>query len=278
MIPGASIIDAHQHFWRIGENDCTWPTPDLAAIHRNFEPEDLAHAVAGLGIAGSVLVQTQPSDADTDWLLGLAANTETVKAVVGWADLASPHAPDRIAALAARPKLRGLRPMLQSLPEDDWILRSELAPAIAAMIAHDLSFDALVFTRHLPHLYAFAAHNPNLRIVIDHCAKPPIAAGELEPWRSHMARLAELPNLFCKLSGLFNEAGPGQDRAALAPYIDHVVECFGPSRLMWGGDWPVLLLAGAYGEWLEFARAQSGLKGADLDMLCAGTARAFYRC
>lgn len=272
------MLDAHQHFWRIGENDCAWPTPDLAAIHRNFGPADLAAATQGLGVTGSVLVQSQPSDADTDWLLELAARNDMIKAVVGWADLAAPSAPQRIAALAARPKLRGLRPMLQNLPEDDWILRPELAPAIAAMIAHQLSFDALVFTRHLPHLYAFAMRHPQLRIVIDHGAKPPIASGALEPWRSEMARLAQLPNVHCKLSGLFTEAAPGQNRDAIAPYIAHLVACFGPARLMWGSDWPVLLLAGRYGEWLELARAQSGLEGADLDQLCAGTARAFYRC
>lgn len=270
------IVDAHQHFWRIGENDCTWPTPDLAAIHRDFEPAELAALAAPLGVAGSVLVQSQPSDRDTQWLLNLADRTPFVEAVVGWADLKAGGAARRIADLAARPKLRGLRPMLQSLPED-WIVDPALDPAIEAMKAHRLSLDALVFTRHLPNLEVFASRNPDLPIVIDHAAKPPIASGALDPWRGRMERMAALPNVSCKLSGLLTEAAPGQGADALAPYVTHLVEIFGPSRLMWGSDWPVLGLACDYAQWLEMARTLSGVSdGAARAALFSGTARAFY--
>lgn len=270
------IIDAHQHFWRLGENDCSWPTPDLTPIHRNFEPADFEAVAAPLGVAGAVLVQTQESDRDTDWLLEVATSSERVKAVVGWADLKASDAPARIAALAARPKLRGLRPMLQG-KAPDWIADPVLAPALEAMITHRLSFDALVFTRHLHALHAFAARYPALPIVINHAAKPPIAAGELEPWRTEIARFAALPNVCCKLSGLLTEAAPGADAGALRLYVSHLLDVFGPRRLMWGSDWPVLLLAREYGAWLDMARVLSGVSGADAAALFAGTAQNFYR-
>lgn len=277
------LIDAHQHFWRIGENDCAWPTPDLAAIHRNFGPENLKAVGASVGLTGSVLVQSQPSDRDTDWLLDLAADEPLVLAVVGWADLAAPDAPSRITALARRPKLRGLRPMLQTLADDAWILQPALAPAIEAMIDHGLSFDALILPRHLPHLLTFAQRWPDLSIVIDHGAKPAIAAGTLDPWRADIATLAAEANVFCKLSGLLTEAAPGQLPAALAPtalapYVAHLVQAFGPARLMWGSDWPVLDLAGDYAGWRMLAHDLSGLSDpADLAALFGETARRFYR-
>jgi len=271
------MIDAHQHFWRIGENDCTWPTPDLTALYRNFEPPDLEGITRPLGVTGSVLVQTQESDRDTNWMISLAADAPFVKAVVGWADLAAPHAPDRIADLARAPKFRGLRPMLQGVRPDDWITQPTLAPAIEAMIAHQITFDALVFTRHLPALRAFATRHPDLPIVIDHAAKPPIAAAQLDPWRDEMAAIAGLPNVWCKLSGLLTEAAAGASQEALQPYVSHLVNIFGASRLMWGSDWPVLLLVGDYARWLDLARDLTGLESAEQDLVFAGVARAFYR-
>lgn len=272
------MIDAHQHFWRIGAHGCEWPTQDLAAIHRDFGPADLKAVGEPLGLTGSVLVQSQPSDRDTDWLLDLAADEPLVLAVVGWSDLAAPDAAARIAALAARPKLRGLRPMLQDLSDDACILDPALEPAIEAMITHDLSFDALVLPRHLPHLLTFARRWPDLRIVIDHGGKPAIAAGALDHWRADIAALAALPNVFCKLSGLLTEASPDQPPEALASYVTHLVEAFGPSRLMWGSDWPVLNLAGDYADWLALARRLSGLtQPDDLAALFGETARRFYR-
>ncbi len=272
------LIDAHQHFWRIGENDCAWPTPDLAAIHRNFGPDDLKAAGAAVGLAGSVLVQSQPSDRDTEWLLDLAAVEPRVLAVVGWTDLTAPDAPLRIAALARRPKLRGLRPMLQDLADDDWILGPTLEPAITAMVEHGLTFDALVRPRHLPHLLAFARRWPALPIVIDHGGKPNIATGDLDPWRQDIAALAVQPNVACKLSGLLTEAAPNQSPLALAPFVAHLVETFGPKRLMWGSDWPVLDLAGDYATWRLLAEDLSGLSDPnDLAALFGETARRFYR-
>jgi L-fuconolactonase len=272
------LIDAHQHFWRVGQNGFAWPTPDLA-VHRDFGPVDLAAVGASLGLAGSVLVQSQADDRDTDWLLDLAADEPLVLAVVGWVDLAAPDAPARIADLARRPKLRGLRPMLQNLDDDAWIAGPDLDPALDAMVAHGLSLDALVLTRHLPHLLTLARRRPDLAIVIDHGAKPPIATDEQsDAWGRGIDALAEHPQVFCKLSGLLTEAAPSQGSEALAPYVRRLVWAFGPERLMWGSDWPVLNLAGDYGGWLALARTLSGLTDpADLAALFGGTSRRFYR-
>lgn len=272
------MIDAHQHFWRVGRNDCTWPTPDLAAIHRDFVLDDLAAVAGAAGVTGTVLVQSQPSDRDTDWMLAHAGASDLVKAVVGWVDLSSPTAPARIADLAARPKLRGLRPMLQGLPQDDWILRPELAPALEAMVAHALSFDALVFTRHLPHVRALAERYPTLPIVIDHAAKPPIASGDLSAWRAQIAPFADLPQVCCKISGLLTEAAPNHGARELSPVVDYVLDVLGPARVMWGSDWPVLNLAGDYVGWRDMSRSLTERAGADGQaQIFSETARRFYR-
>ncbi len=254
------MIDAHQHFWRIGEHECTWPTADLTRIHRDFMPEDLAPLAQAAGVSGSVLVQSQANDADTNFLLRLADKSNLIKAVVGWVDLSSSNAVERIQFLAQHPKLRGLRPMLQNLPEDSWILQAQLAPAIAAMQACDLSFDALVSVRHLPYLRIFAKRHPKMPMVINHAAKPNIAAtGEFVSWARGMVAMAELPQVCVKFSGLLTEASLTQGIDELRPYAVQLYHLFGAERLMWGSDWPVLNMAAndsyrSYSDWLELAQ------------------------
>ena len=269
-------VDAHVHFWRIGRNDCTWPPPELAAIHRDFLPEDWRREASAAGIDAAIAVQSQPSEHDTAWLLELARDDARIAGVVGWVDLSARAAADRIAALASHPKLRGLRPMLQDLPDDAWILQSSLTPAIEAMVAHGLCFDALVKPRHLPHLLRFAERHPALRIVIDHAAKPDIARDTLEPWRARIAALAELPNVFCKMSGLLTEAGDDWHARDLAPWVEHLLATFGPRRLLWGSDWPVLNLAADYARWFHLADQLAGLAGDDRAALFGGNAVRVY--
>ena len=279
------MIDAHLHLWQIGRHDCIWPTPELAAIYRDFGLADVLPQAQAAGITGAVLVQSQESDADTDYLLAIAEQSGFVKAVVGWVDLASPGAPARIAQLAQHPKLRGLRPMLQGLPEDDWILRPELEPALAAMKEHQLSLDALVFTRHLTHVEILAKRHPDLAIVIDHAAKPVIIANDrpADDWRSALTQIAQRPNVYCKLSGLVTEAGKTQGEAELLPYIHHLLSVFGTERLMWGSDWPVIRLApnnslSNYKNWLSLVHhALSGCKTIDIENVFIGTSLRFYR-
>ncbi|MEI5688400.1 amidohydrolase family protein [Sphingomonas kyungheensis] len=274
--PVSGVIDAHQHVWRLDTPGHQWPDADLPVIHRDFAIADLRAASAGIDLAATVLVQSQPTDADTDWLCALAADEPLVGAVVGWADLLAEDAAARIATLAGRRKLRGLRPMLQAIPQDDWLLQPALDPAIRAMIAHGLRFDALVQPRHLVPLHAFATRWPDLPIVIDHAAKPGAAAGGLDPWRERIAALAGLDNVWCKMSGLRTEQAAGEPAAALAPYVTHLVACFG-ERLMWGSDWPVLLVSGDdYADWFATARALAGLDAAGERRLFAASARRFY--
>jgi L-fuconolactonase len=271
-------VDAHQHFWRIADRGGAWPPPSLAAIHRDFGPADLGPLLERHGIARTVLVQSMPNEEDTLYMLGLAQGNAFIGGVVGWADLQGAHAPARIAALARNRLLKGLRPMLQDEQDPRWIDDAALAPAALAMLRHGLSFDALVLPRHLPALLAFAQRHPGLPIVIDHGAKPLIAAGELEPWRRDIAALARLPQVHCKLSGLVTEAGASWSVERLRPYADHILESFGPRRVIWGSDWPVLNLAADYAQWIAASESLlAGLDGAARDDIFGLNAVRFYR-
>ncbi len=273
-----SRVDAHQHFWRLDRGDYGWLTPALGPIHRDFAPADLSPLLARSGMEATVLVQAAPTAAETTFLLDLARMTPFVAAVVGWIDFEAADAAAEIAALARNPKLVGLRPMIQDLVNDDWMLRPTLAPAIEAMIAADLTFDALVRPRHLPILRRFAMRWPALWIVIDHGGKPDIAGGAFESWAGEMAALARQTNALCKLSGLVTEAAPGFAPSDLWPFIDALIDAFGPGRLMWGSDWPVINLASDYGAWLDMARGALArrLRPADQDQVFGLTARVAY--
>ena len=244
-------IDAHQHFWQLAARAGGWPPPSLAAIYHDFAPADLAPLLAEHGVQATVLVQSLPSEDDTQWLLALADRADFIRAVVGWTNLLAPDAPAAIARLASHKKLKGLRPMLQDLDDDRWIANPALAPALLAMVEHGLRLDALVLPRHLPALLQCARAYPGLAIVIDHAAKPPIADAAFGQWREHMAQLAALPNVHCKLSGLVTEAKADWTVEDLRPYADHVLNVFGAQRVIWGSDWPVVDLAGGYGAWLN---------------------------
>jgi L-fuconolactonase len=248
------IIDAHHHLWRLSRGDYGWLNPDLVPLWRDFEPADLAPLMAAGGVAGGILVQAAPTEAETAFLLHLASRTPAVLGVVGWTDLAAPDAPEAIGRLAGDPALKGLRPMLQDLPDDDFILRPEVEPALRAMEATGLRFEALVRPRHLPRLLVLRERHPDLPIVLNHAAKPDIAGGAWSPWAEDIRRLAADGITVCKLSGLITEAGPDWDVDRLRPYADLVVDAFGPDRVMWGSDWPVALLAGSYARWLDAAR------------------------
>ena len=244
------IIDAHHHLWRLSRGDYAWLTPDLAPLWRDFEPADLAPLMAQGGLAGGIVVQAAETEAETRFLLDLADAEPSILGVIGWTDFAAPDAPEAIARLARHPRLKGLRPMLQDLPDDDFILRPPADRALAAMAEAGLVFEALIRPRHLPRLLTVRARHPNLTIVIDHAAKPDIAAGAWSPWAEDLAAVAADGVTLCKLSGLITEAGADWTVARLRPYVDHLLAAFGPERVMWGSDWPVATLAGGYGDWL----------------------------
>jgi L-fuconolactonase len=270
-------IDAHQHFWRRDRGDYDWLTPALEPLWQDFLPDDLAPLLARHGIAGSVLVQAAPTAAETDYLLLLARTQSVIRGVVGWADLAAADAPARIAALAAQPRLVGLRPMLQDLPDDDAILDPALQPALAAMAAHGLALDALIRPRHLPRLLTLRDCHPDLKIVIDHAAKPDIAGGDLAGWARDLASVAADGRMHCKLSGLVTEAAADWQPADLKPVAETVLAAFGPDRVMWGSDWPVLNLAGRYDQWVAATdELLAGLDAAAEAAVRGGTAVRFY--
>ena len=277
-------IDAHQHFWSVARDDYGWLTPALSGLYRDFLPEHLAPLLARSGIDRTIVVQAAETEAETAFLLELAAAAPFVAGVVGWTDLESRDAPMRIEALARSPALRGVRPMLQDLADDEWMLRPSIAPAIAALCRARLRFDALVKPRHLSALRSFLARYPDLPVVIDHGAKPEIAAGRIDVWAAQMRAIARDSRVVCKLSGLATEASRQWSADTLAPYVDVLLEAFGPQRLMWGSDWPVLLEAfdasaagNAYAAWHDAASIlTSRLSSDDRDWIFGRTAAAFY--
>jgi L-fuconolactonase len=269
-------IDAHQHVWRVARGDYFWMTP--GPLERDFGPDDLRPLLDEAGVDATVLVQAAQTVAETHYMLEVAAATDWIAGVVGWADFEASDAADQIAALAGEPKIVGLRPMIQDIPDDDWMLRPGLDAAFKALQAHDLVFDALVYPRHLQNLLKLLGRYPEMRVVIDHCAKPQIAAGELKPWAADMARLAGETGALCKLSGLATEAGKSWSVDDLKPYVDHVLEHFGPQRLVWGSDWPVCTLAATYAEWHAAAvELTSGLGVDERAALFGGNAVRLYR-
>ena len=246
-------IDAHHHLWTLARGDYGWLTPELAPIYRDFRLSDLAPHLSAAGIDGTILVQAAPTEAETMFLLNVAETAEVVRGVVGWTDFDAAAGGARIEALAAWNLLVGLRPMVQDIADDDWLLGAALPPLLTAMARNGLIFDALVLPRHLPRLLRVVGRHPDLQFVLDHCGKPPLATGEIARWQRDIALLAEHPNIVCKLSGLVTEAAPDWQIADLRQAVDHVVTCFGPQRLLWGSDWPVVNLAGGYAKWLAAA-------------------------
>jgi len=270
-------VDSHQHFWLLARGDYGWLTSEVAAIHRDHTPTDLEPLLRAARIGRTVLVQAAPTAAETDFLLRLAETTPFVAGVVGWVDFEADDAAHRVAALAARPKLVGLRPMIQDLADDRWMLGAAIRPAVAAMADEGLTFDALVKPRHIPILGEFAARYPALDIVIDHAAKPDIATGGFDDWARDIRDLAAETRLVCKLSGLVTEAAPGWSAQTLRPYVDVLVEAFGADRLMWGSDWPVLNLNGDYAAWMAVAeQLLAGLSETEREAVFGGTASVFY--
>lgn len=271
-------IDSHHHLWSLARGDYGWMSPALGPIYRDFAPADLAPHLKAAGIERTVVVQAADTVAETEYLLDLAEGTDWIAGVVGWIDMEAADAVATLTRLAARPAFKGIRPMIQDLSDDDWILRRALDPAFDALIDLGLSFDALVLPRHLPKLSARLERHPELACVIDHAAKPALASGDLGTWKADIARLAVETGCRCKLSGLLTEAGDRPELATVQPAAEHVLCAFGPDRVMFGSDWPVLNLAGDYASWTAMVDTLlAPLSPTDRARVWGGTARAFYR-
>jgi len=271
-------VDSHQHFWQLARGDYGWlNAADHPKIARNYLPRDLAPLLVAGKIDRTILVQAAPTEAETAFLLELASSAPFVAGVVGWIDFAAVGATDKVARLAANPKVVGVRPMIQDIPDSEWMLRPELASVFAALQKNALRFDALVTPRHLPTVEIFLERYEGLAVVIDHGAKPDIVGAGLDIWRNSMSRIARTSRASCKLSGLATEAGPDWNAEVLKPYVDVLLESFGPARLMWGSDWPVLNEVGDYAGWLKAAETLTGhLSSTDCEQIFGGTAATFY--
>ena len=274
-------IDAHQHFWQPARGDYDWMPKDDPTLSRAYFPSDLAPQMADAGIARSVLVQAAATVNETEYMLGLADATETVGAVVGWVDFEAPDVAETLARLAQHPKFSGARPMIQDIPDDGWMLRDDVQRGFRAVRDLGLTFDALGFPRHLENFLTILTRYDDMRCVIDHCMKPDIAGhtpDSFRHWADGMSAIATETGAFCKLSGLVIEAGENWTVDELRPYAHHVLDTFGPDRVMWGSDWPVVRLRAEYQRWLEAAEVLTeGLTTRERERLFGGTAAEFYR-
>lgn len=240
-------IDSHQHYWKPERGDYGWMSPSDPVLYRNYLPADLRASLDQHNIGKTVVVQAAPTMAETDFLLDLAATDDSIAGVVGWLDMEDEHFPETLERYRKIPKFVGIRPMLQDLSDDRWILRPSVILALRTLADRDVAFDFLTHPRHLPFVLEAIDAVPGLRAVIDHISKPEIRTGQLDPWREWIAKVAEKPNVYCKLSGMITEADhKSWSVDDLRPYVEHVTQCFGFDRLMFGSDWPVCLLAGSY--------------------------------
>jgi L-fuconolactonase len=276
------IVDAHHHLWDPSARAYEWMAGDFARLRRPQRVEDLRAVAAPEGVTASVAVQAATTEEETaDLLRQAAASGGFVAGVVGWVDLTAPDVAERIDALRDGPggeRLAGIRHLVQDEPDPAWLLRDDVRRGLRAVARAGLRYDLLIFPRHLPAACRIAEQLPELALVVDHGAKPPIAAGTWEPWATDLAALAAHERVHCKLSGLVTEAPWERWReAGVERYAARLVELFGPDRLMFGSDWPVCTLAASYAEVLELALgAIAHLSASERNAVLAATARRFY--
>jgi len=273
------IIDSHQHFWQVGRFDYPWMSSDVEVLYRDYLPPTLDPILKQNGVSNTVLVQASNSLAESRWMLSLADLYPFIGGVVGWVDLASPEVEQELAELTAHPKLKGVRHLVESEPGDDWLVQPAVLRGLQQLASYGLSYDLLVHTRHLKHVRTVAETCPELALVIDHMAKPPIVRGEIREWAQELGSVAAYPNIHCKLSGLVTEAHlTSWKMDDLKPYVDVALDLFGPTRLIFGSDYPVCLLAASYHRVREsFQEMLSELSEEDRKGIFADNASDFYR-
>ena len=274
-------IDAHQHYWQPARGDYGWMPKDDPTLSRPYFPADLYATLSSAGIERTVLVQAAATVEETEYMLGLADATESIGAVVGWVDFEAADVARTLARLAKHPTFSGVRPMIQDIPDDDWMLRDDVQSGFRAVNELDVTFDALGFPRHLENFLTILTRYPDMRVVIDHCMKPDIAnhtRDSFKHWADGMAAIARQTGAYCKLSGLITEAAANWTVEDLRPYAHHVLDVFRPERVMWGSDWPVCRLRGEYERWLAAAHALTDhLDAAAKTRVFGGSAAEFYR-
>ena len=252
------VLDTHHHLWEPARGDYHWMSPDLP-IARDYLPADLAPALRQAGVTKTILVQAAETEAETDYMLDLAAKTDWIVGVCGWLDMEAEDFPDRLAHYMANPLWRSFRPMLQDLDEPDWILKPQVLKNLAHVAEVGARFEVLTRLPQLPHAVEAIKRTPGLKAVVNHISKPDIAGGVTEPWASQIAELKPFDQVYCKISGMVTEAHPDWRPEDLRPYIAHVLDVFGQDRVMFGSDWPVALLAASsYGDVVNALRTVVG--------------------
>lgn len=271
-------IDSHHHFWHYSPAEYPWIGDSMKTIRRDFLPADLKAQIAEVGVDGVVSVQARQTVAETEWLLSLADEHDFVRGVVGWVPLMEPSVGEQVERFSAHPKLKGLRHVLQD-EKAEYMLVDEFNRGVSLLAPRDLVYDILIVEHQLPQAIELVDRQPNLRFVVDHIAKPRIRDNIVEPWAERLRDLARRENVWCKLSGMVTEADwAAWTEAQLKPYIDVVLEAFGPRRLMFGSDWPVCLVACGYERWFRIVRdAIAALSEDERDAILGGTAVNVYR-
>lgn len=273
------LIDAHHHLWRYNDRDYGWMSNDMIALRQNYLLPELEQVTRASGVTGTIAVQARQTLEETESLLQMAAANPLLQGVVGWVPLIAPKVADDLDRFAADPRLKGVRHVLHDEQDDFYMLRDDFNRGVSLLASRGLAYDILIFEKHLPQTLTFVDRHPNQIFVVDHIAKPKIRAGELSPWQKNLAELARRENVYCKISGMATEADwTAWTQEQLRPYFDAVLQAFGPSRLMFGSDWPVLTLAGSYQRWVEtFRWFIADLSPHEQEQIGRGTAIRAYR-
>lgn len=272
-------IDAHQHFWKYNEDRDTWITDDMEVIQRHFVPEDLRPILPRVGIDGTVIVQSDQSKDENIFQLANALQHDFVKGVVGWVDLMAKDVEDQLAYYKEFKKMRGFRHVLQSEEQRDFMLQPDFMRGIGALKQFDYTYDILIYPDQLKHSLELVKKFPDQPFVLDHLGKPNIKDGQIDEWKKDIQKLAELENVYCKVSGMVTEAKWNEwKKNDFKPYMDAIVEAFGTDRLMFGSDWPVCLVAAAsYEEVLEIVNSYfEAFSDSEKEMVFGKTAIKFY--
>ncbi len=271
------IVDSHVHFWRYDRDRDGWITEAMAVLQRDFLPADFEPLARGHGIDGVVAVQAAQSEEETRFLADLAAGHPLIRGVVGWIDLKDPGLAGRLEAWADRPVVKGWRHIVQAEPEG-FLGRRDFRRGVATIGRRGYTYDLLIYHHQLEEAAAFVEALGDQRLMLDHCAKPDVRSDSLAPWEKEMRRIARHPGVHCKLSGLLTEARwRGWTEEDLRPYIDVVLDAFGPERLVFGSDWPVVLLSGDYSDWMRVVESCLAPLGAELRQAVFGAnAARFY--
>ena len=271
-------IDAHHHLWRYLPPGPPWMADGMDCLRRDFLVDDLREVTAEAGVTGTIVVETERTIQETEWLSQVAASNELICGVVGWAPLTSPAVVAELERIASLPKMKAIRHPIHDELDDQFVLRDDFNRGVAALKQFDLRYDILIFERHLPQTIQFVDRHPDQIFILDHVAKPRIRDRVSSPWRENIRELARRPNVYCKVSGMITEADwHTWSNEGLFPYIETVLEAFTPKRIMFGSDWPVMTLASPYRRWIATVRvAIAQLSTTERERILGGTAVEAY--